>query len=54
MGGDKLKIKSEDDDNPFLGWRGIRMLLDEREMLVEQLKAILSVSGKYIWVESKF
>jgi phosphotransferase system enzyme I (PtsI) len=47
-GGDKLKVKSEDEDNPFLGWRGIRMLLDEREMLVEQLKAILSVSGKYM------
>ncbi len=47
VGGDKLKIKTGDEDNPFLGWRGIRMLLDEREMLETQLMAILAVSGKY-------
>lgn len=48
VGGDKLKIKSGDEDNPFLGWRGIRMLLDEREMLETQLMAILAVSGKHL------
>jgi phosphotransferase system enzyme I (PtsI) len=48
VGGDKLKIKPGDEDNPFLGWRGIRMLLDEREMLEDQLMAILAVSGKYL------
>ena len=48
VGGDKLKMKSGDEDNPFLGWRGIRMLLDEREMLETQLMAILAVSGKHL------
>ncbi len=48
VGGDKLKLKSGDEDNPFLGWRGIRMLLDEREMLENQLSAILTVSGKHL------
>jgi len=48
VGGDKLKMKSGDEDNPFLGWRGVRMLLDEREMLETQLMAILAVSGKQL------
>ncbi len=47
VGGDKLKINIGEEDNPFLGWRGIRMLLDERELLESQLMAILMVSGKY-------
>lgn len=47
VGGDKLKMKTAEEDNPFLGWRGIRMLLDEREMLESQLTAILKVSGSY-------
>ena len=47
VGGDKLNINNQDEDNPFLGWRGIRMLLDERQILENQLRAILKVSGKY-------
>ncbi|MBO6536436.1 MAG: phosphoenolpyruvate--protein phosphotransferase [Balneolaceae bacterium] len=47
VGGDKLNIHNQDEDNPFLGWRGIRMLLDEREILETQLRSILKISGKY-------
>ena len=47
VGGDKLHFSASDEDNPFLGWRGIRMLLDERELLHTQLKAIFKVSGRY-------
>lgn len=47
VGGDKLHLAAKDEDNPFLGWRGIRMLLDERELLQTQLKAILVVSARY-------
>ncbi len=46
-GGDKFYDQPLREDNPFLGWRGIRMLLDERELLREQLEGILRVSGKY-------
>lgn len=46
-GGDKLIDDSEKEDNPFLGWRGIRMLLDKRKLLRNQLEAIYRVSGKY-------
>lgn len=50
IGGDKplayLDIGQE--DNPFLGWRAIRISLDRPELFVTQLKAILraGVSGK--------
>uniref|UniRef100_A0ACD5GQJ3 Phosphoenolpyruvate--protein phosphotransferase n=1 Tax=Desertifilum tharense IPPAS B-1220 TaxID=1781255 RepID=A0ACD5GQJ3_9CYAN len=49
IGGDKplpyLKLPSE--ANPFLGYRGIRVLLDRPELLKTQLKAILRVSHQY-------
>lgn len=47
VGGDKGSIRTNKEANPFLGWRGIRMLLDEREMLRKQLRAILKVAGSY-------
>ncbi|MBO6794895.1 MAG: phosphoenolpyruvate--protein phosphotransferase [Balneolaceae bacterium] len=47
VGGDKLNIHNQDEDNPFLGWRGIRMLLDEKQILENQLRSVLKVSGKY-------
>lgn len=47
VGGDKLNISSTIEDNPFLGWRGIRMLLDEKEMFSSQLRSILRCAGKY-------
>lgn len=46
-GGDKLLENSDSESNPFLGWRGVRMLLDEKELLIKQLKAIYTVSGRY-------
>ncbi|NIG62305.1 MAG: phosphoenolpyruvate-protein phosphotransferase PtsI [Serratia symbiotica] len=50
IGGDKdlpyMKLPKE--DNPFLGWRAIRIAMDRREILHAQLRAILraSVFGK--------
>ncbi|MFH5831713.1 phosphoenolpyruvate--protein phosphotransferase [Halalkalibaculum sp. DA3122] len=46
-GGDKFFSMNADERNPFLGWRGVRMLLDERDLLREQLRAILTVAGRY-------
>lgn len=46
VGGDKLNTKLPSEANPFLGWRGIRMLLDERELLELQLRALLTCAGK--------
>ncbi|MEX2395663.1 MAG: phosphoenolpyruvate--protein phosphotransferase [Balneolales bacterium] len=47
VGGDKLLDDDESEANPFLGWRGIRILLDHRELLRSQFEAILKVSGRY-------
>lgn len=42
IGGDKLLHTDETvDANPFLGWRGIRFSLSEKEIFKEQLRAIL-------------
>jgi len=46
-GGDKIIDESEVESNPFLGWRGIRMLLDKKKLLRNQLEAIYRVSGKF-------
>ncbi|MGP4123476.1 MAG: phosphoenolpyruvate-protein phosphotransferase PtsI [Sodalis sp. (in: enterobacteria)] len=47
IGGDKdlpyMKLPKE--DNPFLGWRAIRIGLDRKEMLHTQLRAILRASA---------
>lgn len=47
VGGDKLHVLTPDESNPFLGWRGIRMLLDEHDMLHSQLRSILKCAGKF-------
>lgn len=46
-GGDKLpfEVLEEKEDNPFLGWRGIRVSLSRPEIFKEQLRAILRVSA---------
>ncbi len=43
VGGDKPLpyFDFEPEDNPFLGWRGIRLTLDRRDIFVTQLRAIL-------------
>lgn len=46
-GGDKLLEDHGNESNPFLGWRGIRMLLDKPEMLHHQIEAILRISGEF-------
>lgn len=46
-GGDKLPENHEEEHNPFLGWRGIRMLLDKPDLLRQQYEAILRVSAEY-------
>lgn len=46
-GGDKLPENHDEEHNPFLGWRGIRMLLDKPELLRIQYEAILRVSAEF-------
>lgn len=46
-GGDKLLKRDDKESNPFLGWRGIRMLLDQKELLKRQLKAICKTATVY-------
>jgi len=45
-GGDKFIDDDIHEHNPFLGWRGIRILLGERKLLRDQLTAILTVAGR--------
>lgn len=47
VGGDKVLQSGKEEDNPFLGWRGIRILLDQRDLLRSQLTSIQKVAGKY-------
>ncbi len=45
IGGDKvLPYFPVQEDNPFLGWRGIRITLDHPEIFLTQLRAILRAS----------
>lgn len=46
IGGDKFIEDDSNEVNPFLGWRGIRYLLDNRRLLDIQLKAILEIAGQ--------
>ncbi|TAK66087.1 MAG: phosphoenolpyruvate--protein phosphotransferase [Bacteroidetes bacterium] len=46
VGGDKLIPDMAEEKNPFLGWRGIRMMLDYPEFFKTQLRAMLRASGK--------
>lgn len=45
VGGDKsLPYFPVEEDNPFLGWRGIRITLDHPEIFLAQIRAMLSAS----------
>lgn len=44
LGGDKMLPVAHREHNPFLGWRGIRILLDREEVLMPQLRALLRAS----------
>ena len=46
VGGDKLSPGDYHEENPFLGWRGIRISLDRPEMFLTQLRALLRASVK--------
>ena len=46
IGGDKLLPSSLKEQNPYLGWRGIRICLDRVQIFKEQLKALLISSTK--------
>ncbi len=47
IGGDKTGGRTIRESNPFLGWRGIRLLLDKKQLLRDQLRAILVTASKY-------
>lgn len=44
LGGDKMLPLAHREHNPFLGWRGIRVLLDRPELLRPQVRALLRAS----------
>lgn len=44
LGGDKMLPLAHREHNPFLGWRGMRVLLDRPELLRPQLRALLRAS----------
>ncbi len=48
LGGDKMMpgLEVPFEENPFLGWRAVRVALDKPEMLKHQLRAILKASAK--------
>lgn len=48
VGGDKsLPYFPIDEDNPFLGWRGIRITLDHPEIFLVQVRAMLRANQKH-------
>ena len=45
IGGDKaLSYFPIEEENPFLGWRGIRVTLDHREIFLAQIRAMIKAS----------
>ncbi|MHB8392813.1 MAG: phosphoenolpyruvate--protein phosphotransferase, partial [Acidobacteriaceae bacterium] len=46
VGGDKVLSGTYREDNPFLGWRGLRISLDEPDLFLGQLRAILRASAR--------
>ncbi len=47
VGGDKLPGYAKEEANPFLGWRGIRILLSKPALLYGQLELILKTLSKH-------
>lgn len=46
VGGDKLMLDTVREENPFLGWRGIRLMLDRPELFLNHLRALLRASTR--------
>ena len=46
LGGDKVLPMARRESNPFLGWRGIRILLDKPDLLRPQLRALLRAAAE--------
>ncbi len=46
IGGDKMMVQTIKENNPFLGWRGIRVMLAKEDLFLDQLRAILRVSSR--------
>lgn len=46
IGGDKLLSESSREENPFLGWRGVRVMLDRPDAFLPQLRALLRASTR--------
>ncbi len=46
LGGDKVYTENNKELNPYLGWRGIRMCLDKKDIFKAQLEAVLISSTK--------
>jgi len=44
IGGDKFLLDDRKEENPFLGWRGSRVMLDKPDIFRQQLRAILRAS----------
>ena len=44
IGGDKFMIQPMKENNPSLGWRGIRVMLDKPQIFLDQLRAIFRAS----------
>jgi phosphoenolpyruvate-protein phosphotransferase (PTS system enzyme I) len=44
IGGDKFMTQEIKENNPSLGWRGIRVMLDKPQIFLDQLRAILRAS----------
>lgn len=49
LGGDKVnpELDTGEEDNPFLGLRGIRLSFEKKQVFKTQLKAILEVASEY-------
>jgi phosphotransferase system enzyme I (PtsI) len=46
VGGDKIAPDTAEEQNPFLGWRGIRVCFDRPDIFMNQLRAMLRASTR--------